>query len=96
MEKLTLLDKVKTILSLHRSKQVIQESELSKVFKVEMAVNFDYLIKQIETKFNFKLGQKTTPKKLYNKVYKELSKEEKSEYTQIKRLIKRGKDSYDL
>lgn len=41
---------------------------------------------------DLKSAGSTTPKKLYGKTYRELSKEEIAEYSQIKRTLKRYQD----
>lgn len=78
------LEKVKTIVSMDK---------LSRVTKNSMASHYIYLAKTaLEEEWNIDLSipESTFPKTLFGKTYREMSKEEVAEYSQIKRVIRRS------
>lgn len=74
------LKKIKTLLILEEAK----ESSSNTLTRATVGTAME----QLEEEFELSL-KATTPKALYNKPYKKLTRDERNEYSQIKRLIGR-------
>ena len=80
--------------NLEKVKALIKFDSLKRLLKEEAKISYNFVedaekLFMAKTGFNLSNGVSTTPKRLYGKPYKDLSKSELAEYTQIKRLIKR-------
>lgn len=77
------LEKVKAIVSLNRL--IKPTKSLSANYHINMAKD----LLEAEWKIDLSDPESTSPKKLFGKTYREMSREEIAEYSQIKRIIRR-------